>query len=93
MPNRIEGVGKDDALRSIRWIDIIRSEEATYSISESDLENRPVLLTQSCCYLSMTTTKLQQTPKDWVSRNFGDALDFGRICLVEVSDENVDKAY
>lgn len=62
-----------------------------YSISESDLEDRTVLLCQSSCYLGMTASKFQQASEDGISGDFGNSLDFRSVCSIKVSNKKVDE--
>ena len=65
----------------------------TYLVTQPHLEGRPVFLGPSCGMLCVLTAQLQQIPKKWYTRNFGQSLDFGNVGTVGIFDEGKDDCH
>jgi hypothetical protein len=88
--DRVEGVGKDNALETVKRMLQIIQILRTYSVTQAHLEDWTILLRKLVSRRRMVTSKLKKRAKDRQSRNLWQVLDVRGISAIEVFDQEED---
>jgi hypothetical protein len=65
--------------------------DKTNPVSKSHLKDCTILLCQPCCNFCMLVSELQEISKERDTGDFGEILDFGCVCSVQISENEEDE--